>query len=567
MRHVRLSASLVFWSLLIVGLGVAAPAQSAERPVPLIEAVKQGDITLVRGLLQKKVDVNVTQIDGTTAAHWAAHLNNAEILDLLKKAGANFNLTNRYGATPFTLACQLGHVQIIDMLLATGANPNTVLGGEHVLMSAARAGKADAVRSLLRAGADVNYREPERKQTALMWAAAAGHADAVKVLLEAGADMKLRSKSPPQPIPNGNRANIPRVNDPLGLRALRDGSYSVNVEGQEFTALLWAARGGHIEAARVLLDNGADPNEGKTDDGTTALNLAVGNLHWELANLLVNRGADPNRGPGFTSLHLLAWSRRLNDNSTTAYTTPPEPTGTLSSLELAKNMLAHGAQVNARMTRSFRDGLRNRLNRLGATAFLLSSKLVDVPMVRLLAANGADMTILNEDFDTPLMLAAGVALHNPTEDAGNEAETLATVQLLLDLGADVNARNRNNETALHGASYRGFAPVTTLLYERGAKLGIKNVIDWTEVTIADGVFYTGFVKAAPHIAELLRTFYAKSGLPVPPPPGGGNDYDVLTLNKDQDVAYKKELEEAAKRAQEASKAAVPGAATTPDGQK
>jgi len=56
----------------------------------------------------------------------------------------------------------------------------------------------------------------------------------------------------------------------------------------------------------------------------------------------------------------------------------PEGSGTLDSLDLVKKMLAHGVNVNAKATQSFRDGYRNRFNRVGATAFLMSAKLADV---------------------------------------------------------------------------------------------------------------------------------------------------------------------------------------------
>lgn len=513
-------------------LGLAVEARAAERRAPLIDAARLGDLATVRVLVKQRVDVNVAEADGTTALHWAANSDDAAMVDVLLGAGARWATQNRFGATAFSLACEKGNAAVIQRLLAAGENPNLTVAGEHVLMMAARSGNLVAVKSLLGAGATVNYQEPSRKQTALMWAASAGNTDVIKALIEAGATVGTRSKPPVRPrrINTSGSGEIVRRNDPVGLRAQVDPSYNVNEEGMEFTALLFAARGGHLNAVKTLLDAGADVNDAKTDEGTTALILAIQNRHWELAGLLLDRGADPNRGPGYTALHQLAWSRRLN---ATFGPSKPEPTGTLSSLALAVKMLARGVDIDAQMKRSFRDGYRNRMNRVGATAFLLSSKLVDMPMMRLLVANGADIYIQNNDWDTPLMLAAGVAVHNVHEDPGTEEEVLAAVNFLVDLGFDVNTVNLNNETAMHGAAYWGYPEVASLLYEKGAKLTVKNILGWAPITIADGVYYAGFFKPQPRTAVRIRELFQKAGLPIPPLPKV-NDTDFLTtLAKDR----------------------------------
>ena len=150
---------------------VAVSAFAAPRAVPLIEAVKKGDIATVRDLIAKKVDVNQSEPDGTTALHWAAHLNDAAATTALIKAGANVKAETRDGASPFSLACYKGNADVIMQLLAAGEDAKAVLGGEPALMMVARAGNPVAVKALLAAGADPNVTEPTRGQNALMWAA------------------------------------------------------------------------------------------------------------------------------------------------------------------------------------------------------------------------------------------------------------------------------------------------------------------------------------------------------------------------------------------------------------
>src|SRR5262249_39573536 len=157
----------------------------------------------------------------------------------------------------------------------------------------------------------------------------------------------------------------------------------------------------------------------------------------------------------------LAWTRRLNAKFGPLN---PEATGDLDSLDLAKKMLDKGVKINAQATKSFGDGYRNRFNRVGATAFMMSSKLVDVPMMKLLVSRGADINLPNADGDSPLGVAAGIAILNPLEDPGTEQEVMEAVKYLVeDLHVDVNHVNKNGENALHGAAYRGYTTVAQYL--------------------------------------------------------------------------------------------------------
>lgn len=519
-RRVALGAAA-----LLITLAVAASTEAAARRVALIDAVKNGNVATVKTLLAQKVDVNAAEPDGTTALHWAAHIGNTQMADLLLKAGANVKAATRAGATPFGLACNKGNAGVIELLLAKGENANAVVTGEPVLMMAARSGNPDAVKALLAKGANVNVAEPERQQTALMWAASEGATPVIKVLLEAGANVNARSKAPKPGMPGGR---IPRVNDPIGLRAHRDPAWSPNTNGLEFTPIMWAAREGHIEAVKALLDAGANVNDEKPGDGTTVLLLAVINRHYELASVLLDRGADPNKGPGYTALQQLVWTRRLNAKFGPLN---PEPTGTVDSLTLAKKMIDKGVKINFQATKSFGDGYRNRFNRVGATAFLQAAKVADLPMMKLLIANGADPNIKNADEDTPLMVAAGVAILNPLEDAGTEEERLASVKYLVEeLKIPVTAVNKNKETALHGACYSGTNSVAGYLLDHGAteNLDQANVLGWKPIQVCDGQFFAGFFKAQPQTAAFLRDYYAKIGRVAPEKPKV-NDTSLLTV--------------------------------------
>jgi uncharacterized protein len=484
-------------------------ASAATRQLPLVDAAKNGDTVTVRALLQT-ADVNASQDDGTTALHWAAHRDDLAMVDLLLKARANVHAANRYKITPLALAAMNGSVRVIERLLAAGASANERVGsGETVLMAAARSGHADAVTLLLARGADVNARDTFSSQTALMWAASRANVPVIKTLVEAGADVNAKTPARPRVHPN-DQAPFTKALDAGG----QSGYTWQPLDPTAFSALLFAVRDGHIDAVGALLDSGANVNE-TLSDGMAPLLLAVTNAHYELAAYLLDRGADPNaNGTGWTALHQAVRNRRIN----TRFYIAPVPSGRMSNLDFIKKLLTSGAHTNVRM---WRDGMwagRTRFNALGATPFLIAAKIGDLEVMKLLVAHGANPKTATIDNLTPLMAAAGVELYNPGEDAGSNPEQLPerldTVKYCIELGNDVNAADYENETALHGAVYLGSPAVAEYLIDKGAKLDVKNVRDWTPLTMAKGAQYTEFYKEQPEVAAVLRKAMIARGISI-----------------------------------------------------
>jgi ankyrin repeat protein len=386
-------------------------------------------------------------------------------------------------------------------------------------MAAARSGNVKAVRALLARGARVDAVEKWRGQDAIMWAAAEGHTSVVEVLVHAGADLHRRSQGAPTPgqpqapgpIPptpytvTGAAAPPPPAAAPEAARAEGTPPRRPRTATRlTFTPLLFAVRAGHIETTKTLLDLGANVND-TVADGTSALVLAITNAHFELAGVLLDRGADPNADTqGWTALHQLVWTRRPNFGRPPP---PPVPTGNLDSLELARRLLAKGANPNALQRREPRDNNRNDLNRIEATPFLLAAKSADLELMQLLVQHGADPLRPNVDGTTPLMVAAGVGLYKLGESPGTNEEALEAVKLTHSLGGDVNGVDKLGNTALHGAALRGANNIVEFLVEKGITLDYitaKNDRGWSPSGIADGIFHLSVFIAQPETAALFR---------------------------------------------------------------
>jgi ankyrin repeat protein len=458
--------------------------------------VRRGDRAAVRSQLRAKADPNLASPDGTSALHWAVQADDVDLVTMLLQAGADARASNRYGLRPITLAAMNGSARAVDALLRAGADPNTnTAEGEPVLMTAARTGSVDVLKLLLARGADVNAREKWFGETAVMWAAAENHGDAIRVLAEAGADLNARSTVLDAPVLEFPRSGGPNSPFPRG----------------GWTALMFAARDGSIDAARALADLGADLNVAalpqtdvpmtpeqiaaaqKANIGTTALVFAIINVHYDLAAVLLEKGADPNvlDGAGMGALYAA-----VDMSSLQWVQGRPAPilSDRLDAVDLVALLLAKGANPNARLRsrplKRHHDAGSTLNFGEGATPLIRAARTNDVAVMRALIDGGADPFLTLPDRSTALMIAAGqgygglrgegIRIVVPTPESAIEA-----LRLLLDRGLDVDAFNNVGNTAMHAAVARG-DDVVRFLASRGASLNLKNKAGFTPLDIALG---------------------------------------------------------------------------------
>ena len=457
-----------YLSPLMVSVFVVAKLGAAGADLRLLEAAKNADAAAARALLKQGLDVNARAGDGATALHWAAYRNDLATAELLISARASVNAVNDLGVTPLWVATTTRSTAVAAALLKAGADPNIAppTGGTP-LMLASRTGDVEAVKLLVAHGANPNVAEDAGNQTALMWASAGRSPEIVQALIEAGADLKARTAV-------SKRHVLLCCAEYNG-----DARGGAVIDWGGFTPLLFAAREGLAESARLLLKAGADVNV-KAADGTSALALAAMSGQTEVAEVLIEHGADLNAADsGYAPLHA-------------AVLRADQP--------LLKTLIAKGANLNVRLTkgtwsrRAHNDYAFDKFT-VGATPFALSAREGEAEMMRALAAAGADMTMPLNDGRMALHLAAegeqrarrgGTFSVNADTKINREPEqrALAALTVLLELGADVNAAGRGGQTAMHVAALRRFNSVIEFLVQKGAMLEAKDAAGATALVLA-----------------------------------------------------------------------------------
>ena len=465
------------WLLAAVLASSAAAADNA-----LIDAVKAKQHEVALALIEKGADVRARDVDGTTALHYAAHYDDADLVKRLLAAGADAKAANDYGATPLSEAAVTGDPGILKALLAAGADAKaTNAEGQTALMVVARTGNIEAAKLLLRSRIDVNAKEQWGGQTALMWAAAQNQPAMVKLLLEHRADVNARA-------------------------VVRDWQRRVTAEGRPkdlnrggLTPLLYAAREGCIECARELIEGGADLDLADPD-GTTPLVLAILNMRFDLAAYLVKAGADIDKWDfyGQTPLYVA-----VDLNTLPRGGRPDLPsTDNLTGYDIAAQLLAGGANPNPqlKLRPPYRNAVFDRggdqVLSTGATPLLLAAKVGDTASVALLLKHNARIDIPNSDGVTPLMAAAGMGhSFNPTRGRfKTDAQGAECLKLLQAAGGKMDDKNEQGLTALHSAASLGWDETIKLLVDGGAQLESQDAKGMTPIDYAVGRHARAFLE-------------------------------------------------------------------------
>src|SRR5579872_3350174 len=424
-----------------------ASTAAAGSPMAIVEAAQSGNRDALRAALKDGGDVNAAQGDGMTPLHWAAVRNDVEMAELLMYAGANVKATTRIGGyTPLLVAAKSGNAKVIETLLKHGADPDRgTVNGTTPLMFAAMSGNVESVRVLSYYSTDVNARENVKGETALTFAAASGRADAIRILTAAGADPKLTTKEvdlaafakeeqealaalrgggnaggrqgAPGAAANG-RGAAPQAPQIPGVSRQYNYTELVGYWGG-LSPLHIAARQGQFEAAKALLEAGADVNQKSDGDRITPIVIATVNGQFDLAKYLLDHGADPNAAetngvaPLYAALNV-QWAAKALYPQPRAYEQQQ-----VSYLDYMKALLDAGADPNARLTRkvwySQYDFDQSGVDEAGSTPFWRAAYASDIDAMKMLISYGADPNITT--MRTPGRVRTGDATREITDVA------------------------------------------------------------------------------------------------------------------------------------------------------
>jgi len=499
---------------LTIALGLlAAFSTAAFAQESLSDLIRAGNREAVlAAITSPDLDVNAAEPDGSTALLWATYKVDRELVRALLKAGAKANVTNKFGSSPLTEAVKVADVELVRMLLEARADPNSPnQDGQTALMLASSLGSLEIAKLLIGKGANVNAVEQFRGQTALMWAAAGNHPEVVDLLLTHRANVKLRAKDDdwPRQMTSEPRAQFRQTG---GL-----------------TALLYATRSGCLRCAVAIVNAGADVNQ-PNPDGITPLINALDNRAYDIAMFLLDKGANPStwdmtgRTPLYVAVDMNSYSgfSGFGNGNFAGFGDAPNtsrPENKAKAMDVVNRLLGMGVDPNHELTRMRPNGngrgrFADYMMRGGTGPLMIATLTYDDVAIKALLEHGAEVDVPNVFQITPLMAAAGMSGSSrggtgsalpggPGGPRGDiQARAIETIDLLLNAGANVNARitdshthtakmiayiqSRDHEgkTALFAAAEAGWDRVVKHLIDRGADATVRDVSGKTALDYA-----------------------------------------------------------------------------------
>jgi uncharacterized protein len=569
---------------MLIRAGANVKATNRTGMTPLAMASLYGNAALIDRLIKAGADAKQKGTNGETMLMFAAHNGNPQAVQVLLEAGAEVDARETIrGTTALMWAIEQKHPEAVKVLLAGGADLNAKSGGAGLPRNYManrvnlRAVELAQDRRKRAAAAGISYDEQltidqksGREVGGQRGLAQALGADGNPLPggRQGGAGAPAAATPPPTQTPP-SAATPPAAPAPTAEpggrqpgaagRAGRAGNAGAQAQGRAggaaqaaqdpddddnevviaglvgsggggLTPLVFAAREGDLESAKLLIEAGAQINQ-VTEYGWTPLLTAVNNRNYQLAKYLLEKGADPNiaNKGGWTPLYLATDNRNIEGGDY------PVPKPDMDHLEIIKALLEKGADPNKKVK-------DNTLTRTiftmqwffedGATPFIRAAQSSDTELLKLLLQYKADPKAVTALGDNALTVSGGIGWVEGVTYERSHKENFEAMKMLLDLGLDPNHANNEGRTALMGAAMKGRPEVIQLLVDRGAKLDAHDKGNrdtdkvssaaagktWQAVDYAEGLVRVGVQSAVvrPEAAALIRKLMAERNMPVPP---------------------------------------------------
>ncbi len=492
---------------LLLAAGADVKARTREGEItPFFMACSNGDAALVEAMLKAGADANSVKSNGTTALMAAAGSGNADAVKLLLDHGAQVNVKeSAHGQTAAMFAAALGRDAVIRLLAEHHADLNVATSSrklEHVRFD--QDGNVVEERASGRGGAGA----PSDAQGQLdIFAHSIGLESVVYLVDTAAADQDAldvfaRSVGAKSSIYLRDAARAKRGARAGDVAARPPRKVGPDIAGG-MTALIYAAREGHMNAVHALVEAGADLNQMSADKMSPMVEAII-NGHLEIAKYLLDKGADPNlvSVSGLTALYAtidVQWAPKA------WFPQPSVDQEKVGYLDLMKALIDKKADVNAQVGeklwfRSFTNDY-TWVDPAGATSFWRAAQSGDTAAMKLLVEHGADPKLANKAGETPLHAAAGIGFAwNWTVRAPQPA--VDAVKYCVELGNDVNTVDNRGYTALHGAAFLGDNDMINFLAAKGGKIDLKSKAGDSIADMANGP--TRFGQPHPETVALLE---------------------------------------------------------------
>ena len=378
----------------------------------------------------KDVDLRHSAVNGFTALHWACREGRQplEVIQVLIDGGADMEAKTRGGRSPLLLSISCGNLDVAKVLVKAGAYVSvTDNNGSTCLIRAAVYGHTETVRYLVGLPeVDVHHKANDGSTALLSIARRIGgqnHAVVVEVLIDAGADIEAKNNKGRSPLIESSCCGRLDVVEVL----LKAGADVCVADHEGHTCLTLAAHFGHTKTVRYLAAFPEVDMNQRGRRGQTALHMAVHHIHADVVEVLIDAGADIE-------------AKDENGRS------PLHRASEKGAIAIVQLLIKAGAGV--RVT-----------DNNGATCLILAAYCGRIETVRyLVRLPEVDMNQRGSKGRTALHMA----VHHIHADV---------VEVLIDAGADIEAKDENGHSPLHRASEKGAIAIVQMLIKAWASCG------------------------------------------------------------------------------------------------